>query len=174
MIYIWQPTSGRRDTSLLLALKEIRQTKTECLLQWHAKNGHENILFMDKKIFTTEEQYNHQNDRNYAQTSHEVKKKVPRVQRGHHTSYIIVWWGVSYQGVTPLHFCEKGVKTGAQAYQEEVLEGIVKPLNSTLFNGQNGYSSRTQLLPTRPRWLRSGCGGMFQHLSVPRIGPQGV
>jgi hypothetical protein len=35
-----------------LALKEIPWTRAECLLQWHDKNGHENILFMDEKIFT--------------------------------------------------------------------------------------------------------------------------
>jgi hypothetical protein len=39
-------------------------------------------------------------------------------------------------GGTPLHFCEKVMKTGAQVYQEEVLQGVVKPLNITLFNGQ--------------------------------------
>ena len=40
------------------ALKEIRRTRTERLLQWHAENGHENILFRDEKFFTIEEQYN--------------------------------------------------------------------------------------------------------------------
>jgi hypothetical protein len=44
--------------------------------------------------------------------------------------------GVSQQGVTPLHFCKKGVKTGALVYQEDVLKRVVKPLNTTLFNGQ--------------------------------------
>jgi hypothetical protein len=39
------------------ALKEIRQTRAERLLQWHAENGHKNILFTDKKFFTIEEQY---------------------------------------------------------------------------------------------------------------------
>ena len=39
-------------------LKEIRQTRTEHILQWHAENGHENILFTGEKIFTIEEQYN--------------------------------------------------------------------------------------------------------------------
>jgi hypothetical protein len=72
------------------ALKEIRQTKTECLLQWHAKNGLENILFTDEKIFTIEEQYNRQNDKIYAQTSREAKEKFPRVQTGHHPSYVMV------------------------------------------------------------------------------------
>ena len=54
------------------AVKEIRQTRAEHLLQWHAQNGHKNILFMDKTFFTTEEQYNNQNNKIYAQTSLEV------------------------------------------------------------------------------------------------------
>jgi len=81
-------TAYRRLNGHLLtpALKEIQHTRTERLLQWHAENGHENILFKDKKIFTNEEQYNRQNDKIYAQTSREAKEKVPRMQRGHHTS----------------------------------------------------------------------------------------
>jgi hypothetical protein len=48
------------------ALKEIRWARAKCLLQWHAKNRHENIFFMDEKIFTIEEQYNNQNNKIYA------------------------------------------------------------------------------------------------------------
>jgi len=51
------------------ALKEIRRTRAERLLQWHAENGHENILLTDEKFFTIEEQYNNQNNKIYAQTS---------------------------------------------------------------------------------------------------------
>ena len=69
--------------------------------------GKENILLTDKKIFIVEEQYNSQNNKIYAQTSHKVKERVPRMQRGHHPSYVMVWWGVSHQGVTPLHFARK-------------------------------------------------------------------
>jgi hypothetical protein len=54
------------------ALKEIRRTRAERLLQWHAENGHENVLFKYEKIFTIEEQYNNQNNKIYAQTSFEV------------------------------------------------------------------------------------------------------
>ena len=32
------------------------------------------------------------------------------VQGGHHPSYVKVWWEVSHQVVTHLHFCKKGVK----------------------------------------------------------------
>ncbi|UYV82768.1 hypothetical protein LAZ67_22000800 [Cordylochernes scorpioides] len=49
----------------------------------------------------------------------------------------MVWWGVSYQGVTDLHFCAKGVKTTAKNYQEDILEQIVKPLNTKMFNGEH-------------------------------------
>jgi len=48
------------------------RTSTGHLLQWHAKNRHENILFTDEKILTIEEQYNNQNNKIYAQTSLEV------------------------------------------------------------------------------------------------------
>jgi len=35
---------------------------------------------------------------------------VLSVQGGHHLSYIMVWWEVSNQGVTHLHFCKKRLK----------------------------------------------------------------
>jgi hypothetical protein len=31
---------------------------------------------------------------------------------------VMVWWGVSYEGVTEPYFCEKGIKTSAQVYQD--------------------------------------------------------
>jgi inhibitor of nuclear factor kappa-B kinase subunit alpha len=153
-------TAYRRSKGHFLtpALKEIRQTKTELLLQWHAENGHENILFTDEKIFTIEEQYHCQNDKIYAQTSREVKEKVPSVKRGHHTPYVMVCWGVSHQGVTPLHFCEKGVKTDARMYQEDVLQGVVTPLNTALFSGQKWVfqqdSAPAHKVKTTQEWLR--------------------
>jgi hypothetical protein len=33
-------------------MKEVQWTIAEHHLQWHAENRHENILFMDEKIFT--------------------------------------------------------------------------------------------------------------------------
>jgi hypothetical protein len=59
------------------ALKEIRHTRAQQLLQWHTENGHKNILFSEEKIFTVEEQYNHQNNNFCAQMSLEVKENVP-------------------------------------------------------------------------------------------------
>jgi len=56
-------------------LKEIPWTRAECFLQWHTKHRHENILFMNEKIFTIEGQYNNQNNEIYAQTSLEVSSE---------------------------------------------------------------------------------------------------
>jgi hypothetical protein len=51
------------------ALKGIRRTRAERLLQWLGENGHEKKLFADERFFTIEEQYNNQNNKIYAQTS---------------------------------------------------------------------------------------------------------
>jgi hypothetical protein len=45
----------RSKGHLTPALKEIRRIRAKRLLQWQAKNGHENVLFTDEKIFTIEE-----------------------------------------------------------------------------------------------------------------------
>ena len=86
------------------ALNEIRRTRAKRLLQWHAENGHGNILFTDEKLFTIEEQYNNLYKKIYVQTSLEVRSEGAG---GHHPSYVMVWWEASHQGVTPLHFCER-------------------------------------------------------------------
>lgn len=91
-------------------------------------------MFTDEKIFTIEQKYNCQNDRVYAKLFYDAREKVPPIQRGHHPVSVIVWLGVSYQGVTSVHFCETGVKTSANMYVK-MLEDMVKLLNDILFNG---------------------------------------
>ncbi|XP_055918417.1 uncharacterized protein LOC129950507 [Eupeodes corollae] len=106
-----------------------------------------------------EEVYNKQNDKIFATSSKGAKKVVPRVQRGHHPASVMVWWGVSHKGVTSLHFCEKGVKTGAKVYQESVLEGVVKRLTNTLFNGERWVfqqdSAPAHKAKTTQEWLKT-------------------
>jgi len=58
----------------------------------------------------------------YAHSSREATEKMQRVERGHHQASVMVWWGVPYEGVTQLHFCEQGVKTRAVNYQNDILE----------------------------------------------------
>ena len=130
----YRRTTGQR---LNASRKKIRLDRAKALLARYADGQHRKILFTDEKIFTIEEKFNKQNDRVYARSSREAKKKVGRVQRGHHPASVVVWWGISYDGTTKLHFCEQGVKTKAKNYQEDILEKVVKPLNDTLFNGQH-------------------------------------
>ena len=145
------------------ALKEIQRTRAKRLLQQHAESGPENILFTDEKIFTIKEPYNNQNNKIYAQTSLEVRSEGAG---GHHPSYIMVWWRVSHQRVTPLHFCEKHVKTGAQVYQEDVLQGVMNPIHTTVFDGQKWVIQQDSAPAHKARRLRRICGersGLYQH-----------
>ena len=99
----------RRSKGHLLtpAMKKVRRTRVERLLQWHVEHGYENIFFTDEKIFTIEKKYNNQNNKIYAQTSNELRfegtgRPSPFPRHG-------LVGGVP-SGVTHLHFCEKGVK----------------------------------------------------------------
>ena len=64
-------------------------------------------------------------------------KEATEMERAHHPAYMIVWCGVSYEGVTQLHFCEQGVETCAVNYQTDILETVENPLNNTLFAGRH-------------------------------------
>jgi hypothetical protein len=101
-------TAHLRSKGQLLApaVKGIRRPRAERLLQWHAKNRHENILFTEEKFFTIEEQYNNQNNKIYAQTSLEVNSEgagmpSPFLRHGLAGGFPTV--------VTHLHFCKTGV-----------------------------------------------------------------
>jgi len=58
------------------------------------------------------------------------------------------------------------VKTGAPAYQEDVLQVAVKPLNMNVFIGQKWVSSKTQLLPTRPDDSGVAAGNVLAFISA--------
>ena len=103
---------------LTLALKYIRWTRAERLLQWHTENGHENILFMDEKFFTIEEQYKNQNNKIYAQTSLEVHSECavmpsPFLRHG-------LVGGVPSRSDTA-SFLQEGGETGVRVYHEDVI-----------------------------------------------------
>ena len=148
-------------------LKSIRMHRSKQLLQRYANGGHHRILFTDEKIFSIEEKFNRQNDRVYAHSSREAAEKVPKVERGHHPASVMVWWGVSFNGVTQLHFCEQGVKTKAKNYQEDILEGVVKPLNQTLFASDSWVFQQDDAPAHKARTTQqcSGFRTMFQSSS---------
>ena len=105
----------RRSTGHFLTpqLKQMWVIKCKRVLQRYAGNGHRRILFKDEKIFNIEESFNRRNDKIYATSSRDAREKAPKIQRAHYPVSVMVWWGVSYDGTTQMHFCEKGVKTSA-------------------------------------------------------------
>jgi hypothetical protein len=104
-------------------LKEIQRTRAKSLLQCHTENGDENILFMDEKLFTIEEQYTNQKNKIYAQMSLEVHSEgagmpSPFLRHG-------LVGGVSSGGDTS-SFLQEGGETGVEVYQEDMLQRAVK------------------------------------------------
>ncbi len=61
-------------------------------------------------------------------SSYEAKEKVTLVQRGHHPRSVMVWKGVSWNGVAPIHFCDARVKTMAKV----IRKNCVRTHSSTL------------------------------------------
>jgi len=70
----------------------------------------------------------------------------------------MVWAGVSHVGLAKLHFCEKGVKTKAKNYKDDVLDKVVKPLNTSLFQGKpwtfQQDSAPAHRAKTTQEWLK--------------------
>lgn len=167
----------KRSTSHLLTdrLKRIRLERSKKLLRSYGRKKFKQILFTDEKIFTVEEKYNKQNDRVYARSSLEAREKVSRVQRGHHPAQVMVWWGVSWHGVTQIHFCEKGVKTGARVYQNSVLNPLVKPLSDTLFEGIDWVfqqdSAPGHKAKTTQEWLENNVPNFIKASDWPSASP---
>ena len=92
-------------------LKKIRHERAKWLLQWHAANGHENILFTEEKIFTVEEKFNKQCDKIYAHSSAEDKESSGGIiQRP-------LWYGGEYhtKGWLPSTSVERELKPGQRS-----------------------------------------------------------
>jgi hypothetical protein len=64
---------------------------------------------------------------------------ILRVQGCYH---IVVWWEVSHQGVTHLHFRKKGVKLVSECIKRTCYDSLTWPSSVV----RNGSSSRTQFL----------------------------
>lgn len=136
-------------------LRKLRRERCPILLRRHDARK---ILFTDEKIFTVEEKFNRQNNKVYAKSSKDVPASARNVSRTHHPASVMVWWGVSYEGVTPLHFCQQGVKVKAKNYQSDILEPVVKPLSHTLFRNKDWVfqqdSAPSHKAKTTQAWLR--------------------
>lgn len=69
---------------------------------------------MSYYFFTSEQYFNKQNYRIYVQSPKDARQSVDREQNGHYSISVMIWRGVSYEGVTEAYCCEKGIKTPSQ------------------------------------------------------------
>ncbi|RVE41742.1 hypothetical protein evm_013606 [Chilo suppressalis] len=95
----------RRKTGhrLNARLMDLRLKRCRALLKRYTGKKYREILFSDEKIFTVEESYNKHNDKVYAHSSEEASNRIPRVQRGHFPSSLMVWHWVFQQDSAPAH-----------------------------------------------------------------------
>lgn len=153
-------------------LRKLRRERCPMLLKRHDAKK---ILFTDEKIFTVEEKFNRQNNKVYAKSSKDVPATARNVSRAHHPASVMVWWGVSYEGVTPLHFCQQGVKVKAKNYQSDILETVVKPLSDTLFHNKEWIfqqdSAPAHKAKTTQAWLRKNLPGFIAAEEWPSSSP---
>nr|BAG15923.1 transposase [Bombyx mandarina]BAG15924.1 transposase [Bombyx mandarina]BAG15925.1 transposase [Bombyx mandarina] len=167
----------RRKTGhrLNARLMDLRLKRCRALLKRYAGKKNREILFSDEKFFTVEESYNKQNDKVYAHSSEEASNRIPRIQRGHFPSSLMVWLGVSYWGLTEVHFCEKGVKTNAVVYQNTVLTNLVEPVSHTMFNNRHWVFQQDSAPAHRAKstqdWLAAGEIDFIRHEDWPSSSP---
>jgi len=114
---------------------------------------------MDEKISTIEEQHNSQNNKIYAKTSLEVHSES---SGGHYPSYVMVWWECPIRGWHLFIFARKVWQLVSDCIKRTCCKQLWNLLTWLSSMVRNGSSSRTQLLPTNPRRLRSDCGGKFR------------
>ena len=131
-IYTWQRTSAQRDTSLLLLWRWSDRQEPSVSSSGTPRTGTETSSSQTRKFLPSRSSIT-------TRTTWFMLKLPWGVYWGCRRPSPFLCHGLvggSHQEVTHLHFCEQGVKTGAWVYQEDVLQGAVKPLNMTVFNGQ--------------------------------------
>ena len=170
-IYAWERTAAQRDTSLLLL--------------WRSSSGQEqSISFSGMPRTGTKHPLHGRENLHHWGAVQQPEQQVLCLNVPWGVFWGCRWviilpmsWfggGVSHQGVTPLHICEKGVKLVPECMKRMCYKELWNLLTWPSSMVRNGSSSRTQLLPTKPRRFKSGCGGTFWPSSAPRIGPRGV
>ena len=142
MIYTCERTSAQRDTSLLLL--------------WRRSDGQEQSVSSSstlRKGTKTSSSWS----RNFSPSSSSITTRttrfmlkcplrcILRVQGYHHPSYIMVWWAVSHQGVTHLHFWKKGAKLVSECIKRMCYKELWISLTWPSVV-RNGSSSWTQFL----------------------------
>ena len=164
MICTWERTSTQRDTYLILLWRRSDGQEENVSSSGTPRTGTKTSSSWTRKFSPSRSSI-------ITRTRRFMLKRplrcILRVQGGHHASDVMVWWEVSHQGVTHLHFCKKGVKLVSENIKRTCYKELWNILTWPSSVARNGSSSRTQFLPKRPRQLMSGCGETFWPSSAP-------
>ena len=166
----WECTSPQMDTSLLLLWRRSDGQEQSVSTSGMLRTGTKTSSSRTRKSSPSRSSTNTRTTR--FMLKHPVRWR--KMFWGHYPSHIMVWWEVSHQGVTHLHFYKKEVKLVSECVRRTCYKELWNILRWPTSVVKNGSSSRTQFLPKRPRQLRSGCGGTFWPLSASRFGFRGV
>ena len=161
-IYTLERTSAQKDTSLLLLWRRSHRQELSVSSNGTPRTGTETFFSRTRKSLPSRGSVTTRTSRFMVERP---LSWVLRMQGGHHPSYVMVRWGVTSGGDTPSFLREishiKGVKLVPECIKSTCYKELWNLLTWASSLVRNGSSSRTQLLPTRPRRLRSGCGGTF-------------
>ena len=103
-------------------MKETRLKRSRMLKRRFAAGRHRSILFSDEKIFTIEQNHNHQNDRIWPKEAPSQEQVIARTQK---PKSVMVWAGITYDGKTPLIFIKEGVKVDQVVYQTMLQDKVL-------------------------------------------------
>ena len=170
-IYTWQRTSAQRNTSLLLLWR-----RSDGQAQSVSSSG------MPRMGMKTPSSWTRKCSPLRSSTTTSATRfmfKSPlrcvlRVQEAITLLHHGLVGGCPIRGWHSFTFARKVWKLVPECTKRMCYKELWNPLTQLPSVVRNGSSSRTQLLSTWSRRLRSGCGGTFQHLSAPRIGPREV
>ena len=91
-----------------------------------------NVIWSDESIFEIQHTPNRQNDRVWAKS----RDEVPPVETIKHPAKLMVWGGMTAQGLTELHVVPKNQTVNTAYYVSEILEGSLLPaVNRKSSNG---------------------------------------
>lgn len=102
-----QSGASRRRVSHLLTkrLKTIRLERCKKLVKRFTKNEHLRILFSNEKIFTTEEEFNRQNDQTYAKNCIRLRIKLRELRAViTHLQHLQLWFAGEFLGTESQKF----------------------------------------------------------------------
>lgn len=151
-----------------------RYDRSNELLNRYADIDVKNIIFSDEKLFVLEEAFIAQNDRLYSTNISDIPTKKRDIPRFQNRTTVMVWGALSYNGVLPLIFVDKGVKINQQFYKTEILEKML-PECHKLYPEENWTfqqdSAPAHSAKTTQAWCEQNCPDFIPSTLWPPASP---